>query len=287
MAPATLRKQWGVDELTPGRRQHLLSDGVFDVFVKGLKGFFFVNVTLNPPVCTENSGSGIPWLRQTEIIWLVPKLHFSSNALGGRGGDRAGSKAGGVPLPPKKSLPPPLPPSSGREAIPPARVPEGAPPHPFPDERSRRRTRWAVCPDLANHPHPPPGLSLGWGPPATFFLPGIPPPAQVKNGRGPSTPPLESTSHTPTQGYLGGTPPRFPDATSRRRRASIRFPLGSFVGGAPAQPGKRDLPPTFPQWEGGATSRDTRGGYAGCLAPDCCCGILLPKAHLDPVHPPG
>ncbi len=127
MAPATLRKQWGVDELTPGRRQHLLSDGVFDVFVKGLKGFFFVNVTLNPPVCTENSGSGIPWLRQTEIIWLVPKLHFSSNALGGRGGDRAGSKAGGVPLPPKKASHPP-PPSSGREAIPPARVPKVHPP---------------------------------------------------------------------------------------------------------------------------------------------------------------
>ncbi|MDD5187316.1 MAG: hypothetical protein PHF57_03825, partial [Methanoregula sp.] len=62
MATATFRKRWGVDELTPGRRQHLLSDGVFggfmagswrfwrvyDGFVKGLKGFFFVTVTLNP-----------------------------------------------------------------------------------------------------------------------------------------------------------------------------------------------------------------------------------------------
>ena len=49
----------------------------------------------------------------------------------------------------------------------------------------------------------------GWGGVRTGPEVVIPPPPQEKKGRGPPTPPPVSRSHTPTQGYLGGTPPPF------------------------------------------------------------------------------
>ena len=81
------------------------------------------------------------------------------------------------------------------------------------------------------YPPPPTGSSPRWGPPATFFVPGIPPPPQVKKGRGPSTPPLGSGSYTPTQGYLGGTPLPFSGWTFTSETCLHPAPSGVFGWG--------------------------------------------------------
>ncbi|GAB6283945.1 MAG: hypothetical protein STSR0009_01440 [Methanoregula sp.] len=109
----------------------------------------------------------------------------------GAGGDRAGSgsvvpraphffKAGvGTPCHPKKACDPPAPPPCGETPYPHPKYLKGHPPT-FSGRRFTSESPQGDSSGSGKLPHPPPGLSLGWGPPATFFLPGIPPPPHVK-----------------------------------------------------------------------------------------------------------
>jgi hypothetical protein len=204
----------------------------------------------------------------------------------GGGGVRAGPE-GGIPPPPQLKngrgtpYPPaqkrqgyPLPPHPCLEAIPPPKGTLGVPPPFFRALVYVGEPVGCISPDWGLPPTPH-CLRPAVGTPCHLFCAWDPPSPQVKKGRGPPTPPPVSRSHTPTQGYLGGTYPPFPEGASRRRSACILFRRGLWEGGAPAMPGERDLPPTCSQWEGVHMGWGYWGG-----SPNLASGLMRGKERM-------